>query len=70
MNATNAANNDTITLSGDLAHWISTRAARNTRTPLQELTHMLTPFKKRELESIERKAKRTEAELKGGWRKY
>ncbi|MBK8454111.1 MAG: hypothetical protein WAQ53_07935 [Thiofilum sp.] len=53
---------DTITLSGDLAHWISTRAQRNTRTPLQELTHMLTPHMKRERDSVERKAKRAEYE--------
>jgi hypothetical protein len=60
----NLADN-TIIISGDLAQRISTRASRNTRTPLQEITHMLTPHMKRERESVERKAKRAEYEGSG-----
>jgi hypothetical protein len=47
-----------IQVNGTLADWISQRAKRNTRTPLQELTHMLTPFMVREYQAQQRKAQK------------
>ena len=52
------AETPTITLTGDMAEWLIDRAGRNTRTPEQELAHILTPYRNRAAKAKERKAKR------------
>ncbi|HPE62420.1 MAG: hypothetical protein KDI15_13710 [Thiothrix sp.] len=47
-----------ITLTGDLAEWLIERAERNTRTPEQELTHILMPFRQRAERARERRKQR------------
>lgn len=50
--------NAKVTLTGDLAAWLIERAQRNTRTPEQELTHILTPFRERQAKGKARRAER------------
>ena len=50
----------TVALQGELAEWLIQRAGRNTRTPEQELTHMLMPYRDRAAKAKERKARRAE----------